>query len=158
MRRGKTRTLGHMKRALGIAIAAISVAGCSIMPWPHTANVTPKVRGTIERGGKPLANAQIRVATGAKDDVCAGASSESATGPDGAFAVEPVTEFRLLLVVMAHTFFPWSLCYRDGAKWTALSIKKEYALVDSGPVGLQVVRCDVSRIEGEQCQVKWQEH
>jgi hypothetical protein len=143
-----------MKRALGAAVAVMAASACSITPWPHTANLTPTVRGTIESAGRPLANAPVRVATGAKDDACAGAISETATDPDGAFTAEPVTELRSVVVAKAYGFFPWSLCYRDGAKWTALSTRSEYALVDSGPTGSRVVRCDVSRAAAEKCEVR----
>jgi len=114
------------------------------------------VRGTIESAGKPLANAPVRVATGAEDDACAGSISETATDADGAFTAEPVTELRTAVVAKAFGFFPWGLCYRDGAKWTALSTRSEYALVDSGPTGLRLVRCDVSRVTGEKCEVREQ--
>lgn len=144
-----------MKRALIALVVGVIASGCSVMPWPHSANVTPKVRGSIEHGGKPLPNIPVRVAAGAKDDVCAGRLAEASTGPDGLFVVEPATEFRFFVVVMAHTFFPWSFCYGDGRQWTALLTKKEYALVDSGPVGVQVVRCDLSRPMDQRCEVTW---
>jgi len=114
------------------------------------------VRGTIERAGEPLANAPVRVATGADDDACAGATSETATDSDGAFTAEPVTELRTAVVAKAFGFFPWSLCYRDGDKWTALLTRSEYALVDSGPTGLRVVRCDISRAIEEKCDLRSQ--
>src|SRR5262245_31707005 len=98
-----------MKRALGAAVVVMASA-CAITPWPHTANLTPMVRGTTESAGKPLANAPVRVATGADDDACGGAVSETATDPDGAFTAEPVTELRSAVVAKAYAFFPWSLC------------------------------------------------
>ena len=145
-----------MKRALGAAVVALAASSCAITPWPHTTSLTPMVRGTIESAGKPLANVPVRVATGAKDDVCAGAFSEAATDPEGAFTAEPVTEFRTTVVAKAFGLFPWSLCYRDGAGWTALSTRSEYASVESGPTGLRIVRCDVRRATEEKCEVRSQ--
>jgi hypothetical protein len=151
-----TDTYTSQLRALGTALVLMAASACSITPWPHTVNLTPMLRGTIGNAGKPLANAPVRLATGAEDDPCARAISGTATDPDGAFTAGPVTELRLTVVAKAFGFFPWSLCYRDGAKWTVLSTRSEYALVDSGPTGLRAVRCDVSRAAGEKCEVREQ--
>ena len=126
------------------------------MPWPHMANATPELRGTLNNGGNAAANVPVRVATGDEGNACTGKISEASTKADGSFVVEPVREFRYFMVVMAHTFFPWSLCYKNAGEWVVLASEKEYSLVDSGPVGVQVAQCDLSGTTPKRCALKWQ--
>ena len=58
---------------------------------------------------------------------------------------------------MGHTFFPWNLCYRESDHWTVLATEKEYTLADSGPIGVQVVRCELDRRPNQKCQITWKE-
>lgn len=126
------------------------------MPWTHMANATPQIRGTLSIEGKPLGNVPLRLATGVEGNPCAGKSTETSTNTDGTFAVASIQEFRFLMVMMAHSFFPWSLCSKREGNWTALVVGKEYALVDSGPVGVQVVKCDLANSPDLQCQLTWE--
>lgn len=127
------------------------------MPWPHAANVTPKVQGIITQAGRPLPDVSVRVASGVGDDPCAGKGGETKTRVDGSFEIEPVTEVRFLVVMMGHAFIPWNLCYRDEAAWTLLASEKEYSLVDTGPIGVQVVACDIGDAEKAVCDIEWKE-
>jgi len=147
-----------MKLTFATIISAfVCISGCAITPWPHTANATPHVRGSIEDAGKPLPNALVRVATGTNEDPCAGKAVEATTGSDGVFEVEPVKELQLFLVMMAHAFIPWNLCYKDDGEWVLLTSVEEYALVDTGPVGVQVVRCDLRSTTNNRCEITWKE-
>jgi hypothetical protein len=145
-----------MKLAGALIVAAICLPGCAIMPWPHMASATPRVRGTLNTDSKPVGAAALRVATGADGNPCAGKTAETSTNADGTFSVEPVREFRLLMVMMAHTFSPWSLCHKHGESWTVLVSGKEYSLVDTGPVGVQVAKCDLARSTDRRCQLTWE--
>ncbi len=146
-------TLGSMKRSLCLAVAACILSGCAVVPWPHMANTTPKVRGAIQSEGKPGAELQVRVAAGDAGDPCGGRGVESVTGRGGEFEIEPARELRLLMVVMAHTYYPWSLCRREGTRWVALVSEREYSLADTGPIGTKVARCELAAAAAPRCQV-----
>ena len=130
-----------------------TASGCAVIPWPHMANTTPKVRGSINSDGKPAVEMQVRVAAGNSGDPCAGQSVDAVTGQGGEFEVEPSREVRLLAVVMAHTVYPWSLCYRDGGRWIALVSEREYSLADTGPVGTMVARCELAAASVPRCEI-----
>lgn len=145
-----------MKNALlTIAGALICLSGCAVMPWPHTANVTPHVRGVLLDSGQPLQGAEIRVVAGAEEGLCLGRATEARTSADGSFEVESVKELRMFVVMMAHSSIPWSLCYRNRGNWVLLASEEEYTLADTGPIGVQVVQCDLNSGEVKKCDITW---
>jgi hypothetical protein len=50
-----------------------------------------------------------------------------------------------MVFVMAHKDFPWSLCRKDHGNWVPLVSQHDHTLVDTGPIGVQEVQCDLSR-------------
>lgn len=139
-------------RAL-VVIGAVLLSGCGILPWPHKANTTPAVQGTLYDGDRPLVGSEVRIATGTEQDPCGGTTVDSRTEPDGAFSVPALTNVQLFSVPMAHSVFTWHLCYKEQSAWKWLSSAKRYTLVDTGPYGMETMHCNVARAGEDKCQV-----
>ena len=143
-------------RTLIIFLSAGFLTGCAILPWPHTANVTPKVKGLLMDAGDVISDVHVRIASGTEDDPCSGRIAESITDSTGRFLIEPVKEFQLVIRIMAHTFFPWNLCHKSNDQWYLLTTQMNYTLVDTGPLGVQVVSCDLGISGKDKCNVERQ--
>lgn len=146
-----------MKRSANI-LAVLLVAmlgGCVMWPWPHRAADTPLVVGNVMNGGVPMRGLPLLLASGREGVPCEGETSVVETGQGGEFAFEQHTHFSGWLVVMAHCFYPWSVCVESGDGWEPIFKAKDYTLCDSGPQWETTLDCDLSvKDRGRLCTAK----
>lgn len=119
------------------------LGGCAVVPLPHFANVTPEFRGRITEGGAPLGGVPIKIAATTENSSCTGKNTIVQTNENGEFFVAPIRQFQLLLLVMGHASFPWSVCKKENGEWSALATDTTYSLADSGPIQTVTVTCDL---------------
>ncbi len=127
------------------------LSGCGILPWPHSGYTTPPVEGTLHDGSNALSDVPVRIATGVAEEPCKGKTSDSQTGPDGAFSISPIKNFQFFVVPMAHTVFTWHLCYQEQNHWIRVATGKRYTLTDTGPSSVETLHCNVARSGDEKC-------
>jgi hypothetical protein len=127
---------------LHIPAVALSLAIAGCVPWPHRANITPGVAGSLTSAAQPVPAADLRLVASADDgSPCEGESRAFKTTRDGQFYGEPLHTFSWFMVVMGHGFFPWALCIQDQEQWVPLHAEKTYTLVDTGPAFLVDMEC-----------------
>ena len=127
-----------MKRlAIGLCVLL-----CGCVPWPHRANLTPGVAGTLVVQGQLQADVPLRVVASEPGAPCEGESREFRTTDEGTFYGSPVRTFNMFMMVMAHRRFAWALCAQQGPAWTPLYQDETYTLVDSGPWFLVEMDCE----------------
>ena len=122
-----------------ILTLVFGLVGC--VPIPHYSNLTPEITGVIEQSGKPLENIPVRVVSGEESEHCEGQVSDVRTNEEGKFYLAPIEQFNFMSVIMAHSFFPWSVCAKNEESWVLLAKEKSYALADSGPMQKFEVQC-----------------
>ncbi|WP_413662900.1 hypothetical protein ACG1BZ_17260 [Microbulbifer sp. CNSA002] len=98
-------------------------------------------------------NLPVRVVAGNGVEQCEGRSSDSKTDKLGTFYLAPIEKFNFMSVIMAHSFFPWSVCALSNDSWITIAQDKAYALVDSGPVHKVEIECN-SLSPFTQCAIK----
>lgn len=121
---------------------ALSMTAC--IPWPHRANVTPPMNGTVVNAGVPVTGLPIRIVEITAEASCSGRFVETVTSQQGAFSVAPVREWRGFIHMMAHRVFRYAVCAQGDQGWEHLGTFSGYTLVDSGPWWRSVVKCELS--------------
>ncbi len=137
------------------AIALLSAVGLSAcVPFPHRANLTPGVSGSITANGAPVSSTRVRlVASENPNSPCNGESREFQTTNAGLFYGAPVRTFSWVMVVMAHRQFPWALCIENQDQWVPVHQDRIYTLVDTGPAILVEMQCTNQEVSW-QCQAE----
>ncbi|WP_444901359.1 hypothetical protein ACJJIG_17470 [Microbulbifer sp. SSSA007] len=123
-----------------IIVLALIMTGCVTMP--HYSNLTPEMTGEVKENGVPANNLPIHVISGNDSDHCEGKSAETTTNAQGEFYLAPLQQFNFTSVIMAHSFFPWSVCAKKDDTWFLLAKGESYALVDSGPMQKYQITCN----------------
>lgn len=115
--------------------------GC--IPWPHMSNTTPEVKGVIFDSGKPVSGIKVRlVAREEGSDECEGRKLEVISDSNGFVDESQIRHFNPVLMMMAHSFFEWSICAEIDENWVLLHSGKDYSLVDTGPISNISFKCD----------------
>jgi hypothetical protein len=132
-----------MKTAGLIAIGSATtlLSACTTFPFPHRANVTPDVVGVIEQGTQTFPARSASVCESERGRCCTGRFSAEAPLRNGSFNVSALRETRFFVSMMAHRRFYWCLALRSEDSEYLVGPFSDYALVDSGPVGIGNVSC-----------------
>ena len=123
-------------------MSALALALTACIPYPHRANLTPGVTGSLKASDGSISGRALRLVA-ATESVrsCDGDHREFKTAADGSFYIAPVRTFSMVMVVMGHSFFPWALCIEDEGRWSPIHTGKIYTLVDTGPAMLIDMEC-----------------